>query len=97
MQNCVLHNLIREFIELGLSRQFTVDQQKRHLKKAGLLSQNFNWDTAVFKDSLITIDITDVAGRAYSVCISWIVYTQWIAFSILDLQQIFCVKKIALS
>ena len=63
IQQRVMTNFTIEMFQLLLIRQFPLNQQVAHLIECGILRQICNIVTAVPKDSLLTINISDLRLR----------------------------------
>ena len=63
MQKRVVSQLHAKTVKLLGIRQFTVDEQITHLHKIALLSEFFDRVAPVTKNSLLSVQVSDAAGR----------------------------------
>lgn len=89
--------LVLEGLELGSVGKLSEDKQEGDFEECGLLSKFLDWDSSVFQNPLVSIDVADIGGGADGVHISWVIDPERIPLGILNLEQILGPDKIVLS
>lgn len=94
MKNSMGHNFVSELIKLTLGREFPMDEQECDFQEGGIFGQLLDWVPTIFQDTLVTVDVGNLGGRADGVHISWIIDSEWLFIVIRNLSKVLRIHKV---